>query len=199
MGEDFRLSRAHFAGEFFNVGENDLLVPQRDVAELLLVLVVLGHRIDERAAVKTFLAEPLLQRGKDPRQFGLWIAAAGFFFLAGQAIMAACSQSVWQRKIPPHLAARVLAVRLTLASSTLPAGYLLAGPLADRVFEPLMTPGGALAASLGPLVGVGRGRGIGLFLMVLGVTLLAAAAAAGRIPAIRDVERLLPDALADPI
>ena len=128
-----------------------------------------------------------------------WIAAAGFFFLAGQAIMAACSQSVWQRKIPPHLAARVLAVRLTLASSTLPAGYLLAGPLADRVFEPLMTPGGALAASLGPLVGVGRGRGIGLFLMVLGVTLLAAAAAAGRIPAIRDVERLLPDALADPV
>ena len=76
MGQHLRLRRAHFAGELFDVRKNDLLVPQRDVAKLLLILVVFGDGIDERAAVETFLAEPALQRGKDPRQFRLRIAAA---------------------------------------------------------------------------------------------------------------------------
>jgi hypothetical protein len=54
-----------------------LLVAQRDGAELFCVLVVFGDRIDEGTAVETLLAEPALQRRKDPRQLGLRIAAAG--------------------------------------------------------------------------------------------------------------------------
>jgi hypothetical protein len=38
---------------------------------------VLGDRVDEGAAVEAFLAKPALQRGKDPRELGLRIAAAG--------------------------------------------------------------------------------------------------------------------------
>jgi len=40
-------------------------------------------------------------------------------------------------------------------------GFLLAGPLADKVFEPMMAPGGFLAGSVGAFLGVGPGRGIG--------------------------------------
>jgi len=39
-----------------------------------------------------------------------------------------------------------------------PLAYLLAGPLADRVAEPLMAEGGALAGTVGRVLGVGSGR-----------------------------------------
>ncbi|MCX6100512.1 MAG: hypothetical protein NTV92_03665, partial [Candidatus Bipolaricaulota bacterium] len=46
-----------------------------------------------------------------------------------------------------------------------PVSMLLAGPLADRVFEPGMRQGGALAGVFGPLVGTGPGAGMALMLV----------------------------------
>ena len=74
----FRLGRAHFAGELFDMRQHHLLVPHRDGAELLLVLVVFADRVDEGAAVKSLLAEPAFQRRKDSREFCLRVAAALF-------------------------------------------------------------------------------------------------------------------------
>ncbi|MBF2059942.1 MAG: MFS transporter, partial [Fischerella thermalis M66_A2018_004] len=52
--------------------------------------------------------------------------------------------------------------------------YLIAGPLADQVFEPLLTPTGLLAGSVGKFIGVGRGYGIALLFVVMGMlTMLA--------------------------
>jgi hypothetical protein len=45
---------------------------------------------------------------------------------------------------------------------SMPVGYLLAGWLADRVFEPAMAAGGSLAGVFGGLVGTGPGAGMGL-------------------------------------
>src|SRR6478672_6788457 len=78
MGKYRRLRRAHIAGEFLDVRQNDFLVPDRDGAKLLLILVVFTDGIDEGAAIETFLAEPILQGGKNPREFFLGTAAAGF-------------------------------------------------------------------------------------------------------------------------
>ncbi len=78
MRQHCRLGRTHFAGELFDVPKHHLLVPHRDVAELLLVLIVFADRIDEGAAVKSILAEPAFQRRKDSREFGLRVAAALF-------------------------------------------------------------------------------------------------------------------------
>ena len=78
MGEHFRFGRAHFAGKPFDVRQHHLLVSQRDGAELLLILVMLGDCVNERAAVETFLAKPALQCRKDSRQLRLRVAAAGF-------------------------------------------------------------------------------------------------------------------------
>lgn len=50
--------------------------------------------------------------------------------------------------------------------------YLLAAPLADLLFEPLLVPGGPLAATLGPLVGVGPGRGSALVVALGGLACL---------------------------
>jgi hypothetical protein len=74
--------------------------------------------------------------------------------------------------------------------------YLAAGPLADRVFEPLLAAGGPLAGSVGRVVGVGEGRGIGLLFVVLG-TLTALISVWGYLqPRVRRVEAELPDTLA---
>ena len=78
MGQHFRLGRAHLSGELFDMRQHHLLVAQRDAAELLRVLVVLGDRVDEGAAVEAFLAEPALQRRKNPLQLRLRVAAAIF-------------------------------------------------------------------------------------------------------------------------
>ncbi|MDF5707239.1 MAG: MFS transporter [Nostoc sp. S4] len=93
-------------------------------------------------------------------------AAFGVFFCV--PFMDGCNQTIWQTKVPPDVQGRVFAVRLMIAWSSFPLAYLLAGPLADYVFEPLLASDGLLASSVGKIVGVGAGRGIGLLFIVLG-------------------------------
>jgi MFS transporter, DHA3 family, macrolide efflux protein len=131
---------------------------------------------------------------------GLWpsatlIAAAGFVFLFASPIILGCSQALWQAKVAPDLQGRVFAVRRMVAWSTLPLGYLVAGPLADRVFEPLLAANGPLSVSVGRLIGVGKGRGIALLLIVLGLLVLTTVAAFSRYPRLRQLEAELPDML----
>ena len=141
--------------------------------------------------------------------FGLGLALAGLrpdpYLVAGALAIAlfaapvinASSQAIWQSKVPPEIQGRVFAVRRLIAQFTAPVAYLAAGPLADRVFEPLLAPGGSLAGSVGRVLGVGEGRGIGLLFVVLG-TLLALISVWGYLqPRVRRVEDELPDALPD--
>ena len=46
--------------------------------------------------------------------------------------------------------------------SCIPVAYIVASPLADRIFEPLMAADGLLAGSVGQIIGAGPSRGIGL-------------------------------------
>lgn len=125
------------------------------------------------------------------------VASAAFVFLFASPILEGCSRAIWQTKVPPDLQGRVFSVRRMVAWSTLPLAYLLAGPLADRVFEPLMAPGGLLAGTLGQVLGTGKGRGIGLLFMVLGVLVLGSVVAAARHPRLCRIEIELPDALSE--
>ncbi len=122
------------------------------------------------------------------------VGAAAFAFMLAFPFIEGCSQAIWQSKVPPDLQGSVFAVRRMVAWSTLPLGYLLAGPLADHVFEPLLAPGGALAGTVGRVIGVGPGRGIGLLFVVLGALVLTTLATAWRNPRLRRVETELPDA-----
>jgi predicted MFS family arabinose efflux permease len=92
------------------------------------------------------------------------IAAAGFLFLFGLAGVMAEEQAIWQTRIPVEAQGRVFALRRAITWISLPVSYAVAGPLADHVFKPAMSEGGALAPWLGPLLGVGPGRGIALLL-----------------------------------
>jgi hypothetical protein len=95
--------------------------------------------------------------------------------------------------VAPDVQGRVFAARRLVAQFTLLPGLLLAGPLSDRVFEPLLAAGGPAAALLAPLVGAGPGAGIGLLTAATAVLAVAVAAAGWASRTVREVETTLPD------
>lgn len=125
------------------------------------------------------------------------VATAAFVFLFSPPIINGCSQAIWQSKIPPDIQGRVFSIRAMIAWSTLPLAYLVAGPLADNVFEPLMATNGPLAGSVGQIIGTGPGRGIGLLFMALGFFTLLVTASGFLYPRLRRVELELPDTVPD--
>jgi DHA3 family macrolide efflux protein-like MFS transporter len=114
-------------------------------------------------------------------------------------ILNASSQAIWQTKVEPDVQGRVFAMRRLVFQTSFPLAFLAAGPLADRVFNPLLMPGGPLAGSLGRLLGVGPGRGIGLLFVVMGCLLVAAALAGSLFPRLRSLETEIPDALRESV
>jgi hypothetical protein len=125
------------------------------------------------------------------------IAATAFVFLFSLPPILASSQAIWHSKVPPDIQGRVFALQRTIGLSSLPFAYLIAGPLADRVFEPMLAVNGPLANSVGRLIGVGPGRGIGLLFIVLGIFNVLVAIVGYLYPRLRLVEDELPDTIAD--
>jgi hypothetical protein len=125
------------------------------------------------------------------------MAVAGFGAMLTLPIINGSSQAIWQSKVAPDVQGRVFSVRRMIAWSMIPLAYIVAGPLADRVFNPLLVQGGALATSVGQIIGVGPGRGTGLMFILTGLLCMLVAAAGYAYPHVRRVEQELPDALPD--
>ncbi len=108
-------------------------------------------------------------------------------------MVVAAQLTIWQQKTPPAIQGRVFAVKNMLQMATRPLGFLLAGPLADGVFEPALADAGALAGVFGGLVGTGPGAGVAL--MFLGTAVLGCAfSLSGYLfRAVRRIEDDLPD------
>lgn len=125
------------------------------------------------------------------------IAVAAPAFLFTLPLLNSTCLTLVQTKAEPGVLGRVLAAVRVVAQSAMPVAYLIAGPLADRVAEPLMRPDGPLAGTLGSLIGVGDGRGIALIFLVDGLLMVALAAAAYARPRLRLIDDE-PDVLEDP-
>jgi len=125
----------------------------------------------------------------------LLIAAGMFVLFFVIPIINGCSQAIWQSKVEPAVQGRVFAMRRMVAQISAPVAYLIAGPLAERVFVPLLRPDGALASSLGVWMGTGEGRGIGLMFWAMGALFLLVVAIAAVYPRMRNLEDVVPDAV----
>ncbi|HEX2211247.1 MAG TPA: MFS transporter [Longimicrobium sp.] len=125
----------------------------------------------------------------------LWVVGtAMFLMLLVSPLAQGSSQAIWLGKTPPHMMGRVFAIRRMLALSTMPVAALACGPLADRVFNPLLLPGGALEHSVGRIVGVGPGRGIAFLFVLIGLFVMAMTALLYLSPRVRRLEDEIPDA-----
>ena len=127
-------------------------------------------------------------------RISLAVLAAGIFgYLFSMPIIISCNQAIWQSKIPPRLQGRIFALQQTIERSLSICAYLLAGPLVDRIFNPLMAENGLLADSIGRFIGVGFGQGIALLLILMGLLNLIIVAIAYREPRLRNLEKEIPD------
>ncbi|MGC9346997.1 MAG: MFS transporter, partial [Anaerolineae bacterium] len=147
-----------------------------------------------------FVAEMVL--GITTLLFGLRLsiplmAINNFVFLLAMPITNVCSQAIWQTKVAPDIQGRVFAIRRMIAFSIMPLAYAIAGPLAEHLFEPWMAADGALATSLGPLMGTGPGHGIALIFVLAGAIYMLLVLSLLIRPRIRRLELEIPDAIED--
>lgn len=131
------------------------------------------------------------------RSSAVLIMSAAFLFFFSGAFINGCSQAIWQSKVPPGLQGRVFAVRRMVAWSSTPLAYLIAGPLAEYVFEPLLAVNGRFAGTIGQLLGVGPGRGIGLLFIIMGILTLLIVCAGYFYPRLRRLEDEVTDTIPD--
>ncbi|WNM39698.1 amino acid adenylation domain-containing protein [Micromonospora halotolerans] len=121
-----------------------------------------------------------------------WLAMA---MTTAQSIYA----TIVQVKVPQRFHGRVFSLNQTIAWSTLPIGFALLAPGATVLFEPMLAPGGALAGSVGAVIGTGPGRGIGFAYVCFGVALILITLGGFAIRLLRrfdlEVEDSLPDDL----
>ena len=124
----------------------------------------------------------------------LAFAIGGFFFMFIMPILNGSSQALWQTKTPPDVQGRVFSVRRMIAQFTSPIAIIVAAPLAEKVFQPMLNVGGSLASTpFGKLIGVGPGRGTGMVLFIMGIVTMVGTVIAYLYPRLRLVEDELPD------
>lgn len=140
-------------------------------------------------AVSFILGDGLFAAG---RILPVWMAA-GFLSNLSVPFISAPNQAIWQQKTPSHLQGRVFSLRGMLQMMTIPVGYLLAGPLADHVFEPAMQSGGVLAGTFSWLAGVGPGSGMALMFAFTAIGGMLTGVIGYSIAAVRNLEEDLPD------
>lgn len=123
------------------------------------------------------------------------LALSVFLYLFSQPIIISSNQAIWQSKVPAKLQGRVFALQQSLERALAICAYVVAGPLVDKVLNPLMAEGSFLANTLGKYIGgtISQGDGIALLLIMLGILNLAIVLVAIREPRLRHLETELPD------
>ncbi|NUR26266.1 MAG: amino acid adenylation domain-containing protein, partial [Catenulispora sp.] len=128
----------------------------------------------------------------------LWVIAAGAFGMsAALVLLNGVYTTIVQVKVPQRFHGRVFAVNTVIAWSTLPIGWALVGPAGSALLQPLMAPDGALAGSVGRVIGTGPGRGIGLLYLLLAIAITAVVLVAQRMPRTARFDDEVPDARPD--
>lgn len=126
------------------------------------------------------------------RPSSLLITIAIFGGMLSFSLINGISEVLFISHVPVEVQGRVFGLQGMIAASSLPLAYLLAGPLTDWIFEPLLTKTGALAGTVGQVVGVGPGRGIAFLFIILGILQIAVTLYAYRYPPMRKLDHPSP-------
>ncbi|WP_405107337.1 amino acid adenylation domain-containing protein [Micromonospora sp. NBC_01405] len=126
------------------------------------------------------------------------VICVGVFWLG---LSMTTAQSIYativQVKVPQRYHGRVFSLNQTISWSTLPIGFALIAPVTTALFEPMLAPGGALAGSVGAVIGTGPGRGIGFAYVCFGAALVLVTLGGFAIRLLRRFDMEVPDSLPD--
>ncbi|MEM8831745.1 MAG: MFS transporter [Cyanobacteria bacterium P01_G01_bin.19] len=98
----------------------------------------------------------------------IWLPAQ-FFATANTPLFLSSSNAIWYSKVPSELQGRVLSADHLVGLIVSATSTLIAGPLADYVFEPAMQPEGALAGIFGSIFGIEEGSGMALLYVITAI------------------------------
>lgn len=124
----------------------------------------------------------------------IWIGASIFINLFGPLINSS-NQAIWQSKVHPDLQGRVFSARRLIAWLTTPISPIIAGTLADFVFEPIFRNPDNGMIFLTDIFGKGSGTGMGFLFFLCGVCVIMVGIGGYLFKSVRDVEEVLPDVI----
>jgi MFS family permease len=101
----------------------------------------------------------------------MWIGAQ-FCSSLNFPLNGSSENAIWLAKVPGHIQGRVFAARSLFLQLFSAIAYLIAGPLADKIFEPAMKPDGQLAWLFGSIFGIGKGAGMALLYVLCALCML---------------------------
>jgi MFS transporter, DHA3 family, macrolide efflux protein len=126
------------------------------------------------------------------RGLAVWLPMAALSSMTFPLTQSA-SNTIWQSKVAPDIQGRVFSARRMIAWLTDPIMPVIAGVLADKVTEPAMQSQTWLSKVFGGMVGTGPGSGMALHFLLAGLLYFVVIGVAWFIPAVRNVETILPD------
>lgn len=103
------------------------------------------------------------------------------------------SSAIWYTKVPPNLQGRVFAADHAIGMTIGTIASLIAGPLADQVFEPAMQARGLLASIFSPIFGTQTGSGIAFLYVITSICIVLVGISGYAFRTLRNVEDILPD------
>ncbi|UJS03221.1 MFS transporter [Cylindrospermopsis raciborskii] len=125
--------------------------------------------------------------GSRPSLLQMYIGTILFFF--NTPFINGMIQILFQTRVAENLQGRVFALTGAISSAATPLASIVAAPLSDYVFEPLMGFDGTWSKALiGQLIGTGPGRGTGLLFVIVGCFITTTAIIASQHPKIRQLE-----------
>ncbi|WP_214103969.1 non-ribosomal peptide synthetase/MFS transporter [Acrocarpospora catenulata] len=127
------------------------------------------------------------------------ISAGVFGMFLSLTILNGIYATIIQVKVPQRFHGRVFALNQLVAFSTLPLGFGLVAPYGTALFEPLFAEGGALATTVGAVIGTGEGRGIAFMYILFALVMASAVFVARWIRGLWRFDEMVPDALPDDV
>ncbi len=100
------------------------------------------------------------------------ITCTAFCFFLTLPFVNTSLEVLFRQNIDPAMQGRIWSLISLISQTGMLAAFAIAGPLADHVFNPLLTDTGLFSDTVGRITGTGASRGSGLMIMVSGSLLL---------------------------
>lgn len=135
------------------------------------------------------LSKSCLGVGRSP---WVWLPAQ-FCSSLNFPLMSSSLNAIWMAKVEPAVQGRVFAARSFMLQVVSAIATLMAGPLADSVFEPAMASNRSFANLFGTFFGTGAGSGMAIFYVMTSLGLLSIGLGGYALKLVREVEQIVPD------
>jgi len=122
----------------------------------------------------------------------IWIPAQ-FCSSLNFPLLGSSETAIWLAKVAPDVQGRVFAAQSLVLQVVSISGTLIAGPIADYVLEPALSPGGILAPALGGIFGTGPGAGMAFLYVITSICLLLVGLGGYAFYPLKHVEDIVPD------